>query len=126
MWGFVFGVLVGVVGKVVYDLFKEEPLPASMGVNTGRLEALLDETRQTMRELREEVRQALSGEGTVQEKASRVASAAAETVKSKTSEDKAAGQERLTVTGADVGSASDTPSTPPAGPSSTQRNPEAT
>jgi hypothetical protein len=124
MWGFVFGVLVGVVGKVVYDLFKEEPLPASMSVNTGRLEALLDETRQTMRELREEVRQALSGEGTVQEKASRVASAAAETVKSKTSEDKA-GQERLTVTGADVGSASDTPSTPPAGPSSTQRNPEA-
>jgi hypothetical protein len=103
MWGFVLGVLVGVVGKVVYDLFKEDQLPASMGVNTGRLEALLDETRQTVRELREEVRQALSGPGTPQEKASRAATAAAETVKSKTSETEPSEQERLMVTGTDPG-----------------------
>lgn len=59
MWGFLFGVILGVLGKTVYDLFKEEQLPVTVPFNSGRLEALLDETRQMVRDLREEVRQVL-------------------------------------------------------------------
>src|SRR3712207_5031561 len=73
MWAFILGLILGVVGKTVYDLFREEELPAGLGLNTGRIEALLDETRQTVRDLREEVRQAVgTGTSTVQERAGRL------------------------------------------------------
>ncbi len=80
MWSFVLGLLAGLAAKAVYDLFKEEQLPAAMGLNAGRIEALLDDTRQAVSDLRQELRQAMSGEGTLQEKAGRVLSAATETV----------------------------------------------
>jgi hypothetical protein len=83
MWGFVLGLAAGVAGKMVYDLFKEDQLPTDFSnLNTGRMEAMLDETRSMVRDLRDEMRQAVSGEGTLQEKAGRAISAATETVKS--------------------------------------------
>src|SRR5215210_6426342 len=111
MLGFIVGLLLGVAGKTIYDLFKEDQLPADMGLNTGRIEALLDETRQTVRDLREEVRQAMAGEGTVQEKAGRVVSAATEAVKGSKAGEATGGQgaasteERLTVAGSGAGEA---------------------
>jgi hypothetical protein len=80
MWSFILGLILGVAAKAVYDLFREEQLPAPIGLNAGRIEAMLDETSRTVRELREEVRQAVAGEGTLQEKAGRALSAAGETV----------------------------------------------
>jgi hypothetical protein len=111
MLGFILGLILGVAGKAIYDLFKEEQLPAGMGLNTGRIEALLDETRQTVRDLREELRQALASEGTVQEKAGRLLSTAGEAVKAGRAGDAAPGEgapqtePKLTVTGSDVGGA---------------------
>lgn len=69
MWAFLLGVLFGVIGKAVYDVFKEDQLPVGSGLNTGRLETLLDETRQIVRDMREEVRQAVeAGKDAVEEK----------------------------------------------------------
>ena len=68
MWVFVFGLLLGAAAKAIYDLFKEEQLPLDTGLSTGRIEALLDETRQTVRELQSELREALqAGAGRVKE-----------------------------------------------------------
>ena len=80
MWSFILGLLLGVAAKTVYDLFKEEQLPSPLGLNAGRIEAMLDDTSRMVRELRDELRQAAGGEGSLQEKAGRVLSAASETV----------------------------------------------
>ena len=63
MFGFVFGVLVGFGVKMAYDFVQEERIPTDLGMAQGRTEAVLDETRQIVRELRDEVRQALSSAG---------------------------------------------------------------
>ena len=63
MFGFVFGVLVGFGAKMAYDFIQEERIPADLGMSQGRSEAILDETRQIVRELRDEVRQALTAGG---------------------------------------------------------------
>ena len=63
MIGFVFGVLVGFGVKMAYDFVQEERIPADLGMAQGRSEAILDETRQIVRELRDEVRQALGAAG---------------------------------------------------------------
>lgn len=77
MLGFILGVLAGIFGKAIYDLFQEEQLPSGLGINTGRMEALLDETRQVMRELRGEVQQALEAARTsAHEKVERLSAAA--------------------------------------------------
>src|SRR6266496_4232714 len=65
---------------------------------------LLDETRQSVRDLRDEVRQVLSSEGTAQEKAGRLLSTATAAVKSArepgSREGAASAEEHLTVTSA--------------------------
>ena len=53
---FLFGVLVGFGLKMAYDFFQEERIPTDLGMAQGRSEAILDETRQLVREIREEVR----------------------------------------------------------------------
>ena len=63
MVGFVFGVLVGFGVKMAYDFVQEERIPSDLGMAQGRSEAILDETRQIVRELRDEVRQALTTAG---------------------------------------------------------------
>ncbi len=60
MLGFVFGVVVGFGVKMAYDFVQEERIPTDLGMAQGRSEAILDETRQIVRELRDEVRQAIS------------------------------------------------------------------
>src|SRR6266516_2563814 len=104
MWGFILGLILGAAGKAIYDLFKAEQLPEGMGLNTGRIEAMLDETRQSVRDLRDEVRQVLSSEGTAQEKAGRLLSTATAAVKSArepgSREGAASAEEHLTVTSA--------------------------
>jgi hypothetical protein len=116
MWTFILGLILGVTAKAVYDLFREEQLPTGMGLNTGRLEGLVEETRQGVRDLRDELRQAIeSGRGTLQERAGRLVGAASEAARGKPgaeggSQASAAGGEtggaageRLTVTGTDTG-----------------------
>ncbi len=77
MAGFILGLLLGIVGKSIYDLFQEEQLPSGLGINTGRMEALMDETRQIVRELRSEVEQVLDGaRASAHEKVGRLAAAA--------------------------------------------------
>jgi hypothetical protein len=51
-----FGVLIGFGLKMAYDLLQEERIPTDLGMAQGRSEAILDETRQLVREIREEVR----------------------------------------------------------------------
>lgn len=80
MWKFLAGVVIGVGAKTIYDLFKDEQIPTPVGLNAGRIESLLDETRQSVRDLREELRQTLSTPGSLQEKAGRALGAAVETV----------------------------------------------
>jgi len=53
---FLFGMLIGFGLKMAYDFFQEERIPTDLGMAQGRAEAILDETRQLVRELREEVR----------------------------------------------------------------------
>ena len=53
---FLLGVLIGVGLKMAYDFFQEERIPTDLGMAQGRSEAILDETRQLVREIREEVR----------------------------------------------------------------------
>jgi hypothetical protein len=63
---FLFGVLIGFGLKMAYDFFQEERIPTDLGMAQGRSEAILDETRQLVRELREEVRTVIvkNGSGT--------------------------------------------------------------
>jgi len=61
MFGFIIGVLVGFGLKTAYDFIQEERIPTDLGMAQGRSEAILDETRQLVRELRDEVRQSTSG-----------------------------------------------------------------
>ncbi|MDP8921921.1 MAG: hypothetical protein M3O34_03485 [Chloroflexota bacterium] len=63
MLRFLFGVLVGFGVKMAYDFVQEERIPADLGMAQGRSEAILDETRQLVRELRDEVRRALGSVG---------------------------------------------------------------
>jgi hypothetical protein len=51
-----FGMLIGFGLKMVYDFFQEERIPTDLGMAQGRSEAILDETRQLVREIREEIR----------------------------------------------------------------------
>ncbi|MFN8525482.1 MAG: hypothetical protein U0821_20475 [Chloroflexota bacterium] len=60
MLGFVVGVLLGFVAKMAYDFFQEERIPTDFGMAQGRAEAMMDETRQIVREIREELRSAAS------------------------------------------------------------------
>lgn len=53
---FLFGVLIGFGLKMAYDFFQEERIPTDLGMAQGRSEAILDETRQLVREIREEIR----------------------------------------------------------------------
>jgi hypothetical protein len=53
---FLLGVLIGFGLKMAYDFFQEERIPTDLGMAQGRSEAILDETRQLVREVREEVR----------------------------------------------------------------------
>ena len=68
---FLFGVLIGfgkLPGQIAYsyDFFQEERIPTDLGMAQGRSEAILDETRQLVREIREEIRSAFvrNGSGT--------------------------------------------------------------
>ena len=56
---FLFGVLIGFGLKMAYDFFQEERIPTDLGMAQGRSEAILDETRQLVREIREELRSVL-------------------------------------------------------------------
>ena len=61
---FLLGILIGFGLKMAYDFFQEERIPSDLGMAQGRSEAILDETRQVVRELRDEVRSLLGrGEG---------------------------------------------------------------
>jgi hypothetical protein len=60
---FLFGVLIGFGLKMAYDFFQEERIPTDLGMAQGRSEAILDETRQLVREIREEVRSAIVQNG---------------------------------------------------------------
>ncbi|MCC6175427.1 MAG: hypothetical protein IT305_09020 [Chloroflexi bacterium] len=61
MLRFLFGVLVGFAVKMAYDFFQEERIPSDLGMAQGRAEAILDETRQIVRELRDELRSGDAG-----------------------------------------------------------------
>ena len=61
MFGFVFGVFVGFGVKMAYDFIQEERIPSDLGMAQGRGEAILDETRQIVREIREDVRALAEG-----------------------------------------------------------------
>ena len=58
MIGFVLGVLIGFGAKMAYDFFQEERIPTDLGMAQGRAEAMMDETRQIVREIRDELRSA--------------------------------------------------------------------
>jgi len=58
-----FGILIGFGLKMAYDFFQEERIPTDLGMAQGRAEAVLDETRQLVREMREEVRSVLARNG---------------------------------------------------------------
>ena len=60
---FLFGVLIGFGLKMAYDFFQEERIPTDLGMAQGRSEAILDDTRQLVREIREEIRGVLSKAG---------------------------------------------------------------
>jgi hypothetical protein len=58
---FLFGMLIGFGLKMAYDFFQEERIPTDLGMAQGRSEAILDETRQLVREIREQIRDAIGG-----------------------------------------------------------------
>lgn len=60
---FLFGVLIGFGLKMAYDFFQEERIPTDLGMAQGRSEAILDETRQLVREMREEIRTVIAKNG---------------------------------------------------------------
>jgi hypothetical protein len=55
------GVVIGFGLKMAYDFFQEERIPTDLGMAQGRSEAILDETRQLVREIREQLRTAVGG-----------------------------------------------------------------
>ena len=57
---FLFGILIGFGLKMAYDFFQEERIPTDLGMAQGRSEAILDETRQLVRDLREEIRSVIA------------------------------------------------------------------
>jgi hypothetical protein len=63
---FLFGVLIGFGLKMAYDFFQEERIPTDLGMAQGRSEAILDETRQLVREIREEIRSVVLRNGSGQ------------------------------------------------------------
>lgn len=63
---FLVGIAFGFGLKMAYDFFQEERIPTDLGMSQGRTEAILDETRQIVRELREELKAALSKSGSEQ------------------------------------------------------------
>lgn len=80
MFGFVFGVLIGFAAKMAYDFFQEERIPTDLGMAQGRAEAIMDETRQIVREMREEIRGlGTAVQGSVTDKAERLQTAATQT-----------------------------------------------
>jgi len=60
---FLLGVLIGFGLKMAYDFFQEERIPTDLGMAQGRSEAILDETRQLVREIREEIRSVIVRNG---------------------------------------------------------------
>jgi len=63
---FLFGVLIGFGLKMAYDFFHEERIPTDLGMAQGRSEAILDETRQLVREMRDEIRTVVARNGTTE------------------------------------------------------------
>jgi hypothetical protein len=63
---FLFGILIGFGLKMAYDFFQEERIPTDLGMAQGRSEAILDETRQLVREMRDEVRSAVARNGSTE------------------------------------------------------------
>jgi len=63
---FIIGVLIGFGLKMAYDFFQEERIPIDLGMAQGRSEAVMDETRQLVREIREELRSMLAHNGVAQ------------------------------------------------------------
>ena len=60
---FLVGVLIGFGLKMAYDFFQEERIPTDLGMAQGRSEAILDETRQLVREMRDEIRSVVATNG---------------------------------------------------------------
>ena len=60
---FLVGVLIGFGLKMAYDFFQEERIPTDLGMAQGRSEAILDETRQLVREMRDEIRSVVARNG---------------------------------------------------------------
>jgi len=56
MFGFLLGLVVGFIAKVVYDFVQEERYRPSPGISPGRAEALMDETQSMVREIRDSLR----------------------------------------------------------------------
>ncbi len=63
---FLFGILVGFGLKMAYDFFQEERIPTDLGMAQGRSEAILDETRQLVREMRDEIRSVVARNGSAE------------------------------------------------------------
>lgn len=79
MFGFLFGVLLGFAAKMAYDFFQEERIPTDLGMAQGRAEAIMDETRQIVREMREELRSlGTAVQGSVTDKSQRLQAAVTE------------------------------------------------
>ena len=73
MFGFIFGMLMGFGAKMAYDFFQEERIPTDLGMSQGRAEAIMDETRQIVREIRDELRSAAAAtQDSVSEKIDRL------------------------------------------------------
>lgn len=73
MFGFIFGMLMGFGAKMAYDFFQEERIPTDLGMSQGRAEAIMDETRQIVREIRDELRSAATAtQDSVSEKIDRL------------------------------------------------------
>jgi hypothetical protein len=84
MIGFLFGVLIGFAAKMAYDFFQEERIPDDLGMAQGRAEAIMDETRQIVRDMREEMRTlGTAVRGSVADKTQRLQAAASESAEAK-------------------------------------------
>ncbi len=61
MWGFLTGVAIGIAAKVAYDRLQAQGVRPDAREYQRRAAALLDETRQVLKEIREEVASATEG-----------------------------------------------------------------